>query len=83
MNSERIKTRPSWFLRTGTISHLLDTRHCSHTRVAQMLKLSRTHWSQLFNRRRSLTPDVRHTMLACPIFKDIPEDQLWEKVEER
>lgn len=70
-----------YLIRAASVRSILDQRHCSHQRAAQALQLSRSYWSQLCNRRRTLTPEMRHRMLSCPLFKDIPEDQLWERVE--
>lgn len=69
-----------WFLRTDAVRDHLDLHHWSHARVALRLGISRPYWSQLLNRRRALSPDVRHLILSCEAFTGLAEDALWERV---
>lgn len=73
-------TRRRYLLRTETIQDVLDRNHLTHQRFADHLGLSRSYWSQLFNRRRSLSPDVRRDLLASRYLRNLGEDALWEVV---
>lgn len=70
-----------YLLRTDDVREHLDRKHYSHHRVAKHLGISRAYWSQLLNRRRALTPDMRTLLLASQLFRDLPEQSLWERVE--
>lgn len=70
-----------YLLRTDDVRDHLDRQHYSHHRVAQHLGISRAYWSQLLNRRRALTPDMRTLLLTSKLFRDLPEQKLWERVE--
>ena len=65
-------------LRKARIAVILDEQRLQHDVFARELDLSRQHWSQLFNRRRSLSPAVRARLLANPRLEGIPESELWE-----
>ena len=75
-------TRRRYLLRTAFVQDVLDRNHLSHLRFADHLGLSRSYWSQLFNRRRPLSPDVRRDLLSSRYLRDLPEDDLWDIVEE-
>jgi plasmid maintenance system antidote protein VapI len=70
----------SYYLRGDVVRELLNRNHYSSARMAHYLGISRAYWSQLLNRRRALTPNMRHLLLSCMVFKSVPEDQLWERV---
>lgn len=53
-----------YLLCTEEVRDLLDRKHWSHHRVASHLGISKAYWSQLLNRRRALTADMRHLMLS-------------------
>jgi transcriptional regulator with XRE-family HTH domain len=69
-----------YLIRTDLVREHLDRRHMSHRRVARKLGLSAPYWSQLLNRRRALTPDMRHLMLSSGLFEGLAEDALWERL---
>lgn len=73
--------RRRFYLRPDTIQDVLDRQHLSHIRFATHLGLSRSYWSQVFNRRRALSPDLRRDLLSSRYLKGIAEDRLWETVE--
>lgn len=70
-----------FYLRSDTVQDVLDRHHLSHLRFADHLGLSRSYWSQVFNRRRPLSPDVRRDLLASRYLRDLPEDTLWDVVD--
>jgi hypothetical protein len=70
-----------YWLRADIVQTVLDRNHLSHLRFADHLGISRSYWSQLVNRRRSLSPDLRRDLVASRYFRGIPEDQLWDIVE--
>jgi hypothetical protein len=67
-----------FYLRPATLQTVLDRNHLTHTRFAAHLGLSRSYWSQLFNRRRPLSPEVRRDLLASRYLRDLPETSLWQ-----
>ena len=69
-----------YWLRADTIQDVLDRNHLSHLRFADHLGVSRSYWSQLINRRRPLSPDVRRDLLASRYLRGLAEDRLWEVV---
>ena len=75
--------RNRYLLHGARVRAILDRAHYSHARAAQHLGISRAYWSQLVNRRRPLTADMRHLLLSSRLFQGTPEDQLWERKEER
>jgi plasmid maintenance system antidote protein VapI len=70
-----------YLLRTDDVRDHLDRKHWSHHRVARHLGISKAYWSQLLNRRRALTPDMRTLLLSSPLFQGVPEVQLWDRLE--
>jgi len=75
-------TRRRFYLRAPLVQAVLDRNHLTHVRFADHLGLSRSYWSQLFNRRRPLSPDVRRDLLGSRYLHDVPEADLWDVVEE-
>ena len=75
-------TRRRYFVRTAFVQDVLDRHHLSHLRFADHLGMSRSYWSQVFNRRRPLSPDVRRDLLSSRYLRDLPEHDLWDVVEE-
>lgn len=72
--------RHLFLLRADTIQDVLDRNHLSHLRFADHLGLSRSYWSQVFNRRRPLSPDVRRDLLASRYLHGLAERELWDIV---
>ncbi len=72
--------RNTYFLRPETLQDVLDRHHMTHQRFADHLGLSRSYWSQVFNRRRHLTPMLRQCLLGSRYLKDLPEAALWDVV---
>ncbi len=71
-----------YFLRTSSVRDVLDRAHWSHHHTARHLGVSPAYFSQLLNRRRALTPDMRHLFLSSPLFASVPETDLWERIED-
>jgi plasmid maintenance system antidote protein VapI len=69
-----------FLLRSEFVRDLLNRRHWSHHRTARHLGISAAYFSQLLNRRRALTPDMRHLLLSSQLFADVPETELWDCV---
>ncbi len=69
-----------YLLRTDEVRDHLDRQHWSHRRVARHLGISPGYWSQLLNRRRPLSPDMRMILLESRLFAGLPEDAIWERV---
>lgn len=76
----RMKPFPC-FLKRDQIVLALDAHHVSHTEFARSVRLSRSHWSQLLNGHRPVSARVRRAMLCHPCLRDIPEDELWMRVD--
>jgi plasmid maintenance system antidote protein VapI len=57
---------------------VLDRSHLSHARFADHLGLSRSYWSQLVNRKRPLSPDVRRDLVASRYLRGIAQELLWD-----
>ena len=70
-----------FLLNQDTIQLALDRNHLTHQRFADHLGLSRSYWSQVFNRHRHLTPVVRQCLIGSRYLKRLDEDTLWEIVE--
>ncbi|MEQ1569575.1 MAG: hypothetical protein ABMA64_28315 [Myxococcota bacterium] len=70
--------RRSFWLRTDTVQDVLDRSHLSHARFADHLGLSRSYWSQLVNRKRPLSPDVRRDLVASRYLRGIAQELLWD-----
>ena len=71
-----------YLLRTDNVRALLDAGHWSHHRAARHLGISPAYFSQLLNRHRALTADMRHLLLTSRLFEGVNEDVLWERVED-
>lgn len=72
--------RRHYLLRKDTIEIVLDRNHLTHVRFAHHLGLSRSYWSQVFNRHRRLTPELRQCLLSSRYLQRIDEDELWDIV---
>ena len=70
--------RRRFWLRADTVQDVLDRNHLSHLRFADHLGLSRSYWSQVFNRRRALSPEVRRDLLGSRYLRGIAEERLWD-----
>ncbi|MFH1462879.1 MAG: helix-turn-helix transcriptional regulator [Pseudomonadota bacterium] len=69
-----------FLLRTDTLRWVLARNHLTHQRFADHLGLSRSYWSQVFNRRRHLTPTTRQLLLASRYLRGVSEADLWDLV---
>ena len=69
-----------FLLHASRIHDLADRHHLTQSEIADKLGIARAYWSQLVNRRRALSPSIRRRILACDLFADIPEAELWERV---
>ena len=69
-----------FLLRTDTIRWVLARNHLTHQRFANHLGVSRSYWSQIFNRHRHLTPTMRQILLASRYLRGLTEDKLWDVV---
>jgi hypothetical protein len=69
----------TFLLNTEVIRDLLDRQHRSHWGFADDLEISRSYWSQLFNRRRHLTPELRRRLLDHALVRQagLSEGELW------
>lgn len=70
-----------YFLRSARVREIIDERHLTHSTVARRLGVSRAYWSQLVNRKRSLTATTRRLMLDSSIFGTIAEAELWDRID--
>ena len=70
-----------YFLRSTRVREIIDERHLTHATVARRLGVSRAYWSQLVNRKRSLTATTRRLMLDSTIFGGIAEAELWDRID--
>lgn len=77
-NHPRLTSR--FWLNAAIVASRLEERHLNHGELADELGLSRSYWSQLIHRKRSLTPQVRRWLLAAPTLTGLSEAQLWERV---
>ena len=67
-------------LLVAKVSERLEEKHLNHSEFADKLGISRSYWSQLFNRKRALTPQLRRWLLAAPPLEGLSESQLWERI---
>ena len=72
--------RNTYWIRRDTIQDVLDRYHLTHQRFADHLGLSRSYWSQIFNRRRHLTPMLRTCLLGSRYLASLTESELWDVV---
>lgn len=70
-----------YFLRTENVQRILDERDRTHVELATAVGVTASYWSQIFRRRRPVTPGMRRALLACPILAGVSREDLWEKVE--
>lgn len=66
-------------LRPEVFRDLLDRHHRNHHGFAEDLSITPGYWSQLLNRRRSLTPKVRRKLLDHELIRSaqLHEQDLW------
>lgn len=69
-----------FLIRQDTVQRVITRNHLTHQQFADHLGLSRSYWSQVFNRHRHLTPMLRQTLLGSRLLKSVPEDELWDIV---
>jgi hypothetical protein len=69
-----------YLLRRDTVQRVITRNHLTHQQFADHLGLSRSYWSEVFNRHRHLTPTMRQTLLGSRLLKHLPEDALWDVV---
>lgn len=70
--------RRRFLLRTDTVQLALERHHLTHQRFADHLGLSRSYWSQVFNRHRHLSPSVRLCLLGSRYLAGLDEAALWD-----
>jgi antitoxin component HigA of HigAB toxin-antitoxin module len=71
---------PRYYLKKARIVAAIDQSHLSQAGFAEEIGLSRSHWSQVLNRRRAATPRVRRALLGHKVLRGVPEDELWDVV---
>ena len=69
-----------YYLCTAWFQVFLEQKHLRHRDFARRLGLSRAYWSQIFNRRRHLSPALRRRLLRMPLLRGVDEAELWEEV---
>jgi hypothetical protein len=74
--------RRRFLLRADTVQDALDRHHLTHQRFADHLGLSRSYWSQVFHRRRHLSPSVRLCLLASKYLRGLDEAALWDVIDD-
>jgi hypothetical protein len=70
--------RARYWLRSQPVLAILDRYHLTHTALADALGLSKSHWSQLVNRHKPLTPSVRRALLDSRFLRGVPERELFD-----
>jgi len=65
-------------LRPASVQGALDQHHLSHRDFAAHLGLSASYWSQLFNRRYTLSPRLRRKLKSSPYLQHLDDGQLWD-----
>lgn len=68
-------------LRAERVHEIIDRHHMTLGEVAVLLGVSRSFWSQLINRTRSVSPKMRRRILACNVFAGVPDSDLWQRGE--
>ena len=68
-----------YWLRRPTIERLLEERAWTQEALADEIGICRVHFNKLVNRRRRLTRRSRRKLLDCPLLRDIPAEDLWER----
>lgn len=66
------------YLKTEAVIALLVQHNLSHTAFAAQLGLSKSGWSQILNRKRSVTPQMKARLRQNPVTGTLGDDQLWE-----
>ncbi len=69
-----------FLIRQDTVQRVITRNHLTHQQFADHLGLSRSYWSQVFNRHRHLTPMLRQILLGSRLLKNVPEAELWDIV---
>ena len=67
----------SFYLRTEWWRAFLDRKHLSQRAFAEKLRVSRSHWSQLLNRRRCLSVRMRQRLLGMRMLRGVAEGEMW------
>jgi antitoxin component HigA of HigAB toxin-antitoxin module len=68
------------WLNSDLIAERIDVENLTHARFADHLGLSRSYWSQIYNRKRPLTPMVRCCLLGSRYLQGLSAEDLWERV---
>lgn len=76
----RLPATTRFWLNATVVAARLEERYMNHGDLADELGLSRSYWSQLLHRKRSLTPQLRRWLLASPTLAGLQEGQLWERL---
>ncbi len=72
-----------FFLRTENLQRILDERDHSHVELAQDVGVTPSYWSQIFHRRRLVSPKMRRALLASPILAGVAREELFERADEQ
>lgn len=73
-------TASRFWLNGAAVVARLEERHLTHADLADALGLSRSYWSQLVHRKRSLSPQVRRALLETPALAGLSEAELWDRL---
>lgn len=71
---------PQYFVRTAVIQRILDTKHLTNTRFAERAGFSRSYWSQILNRHRPISREIRRRVLDSGVFDGHDEADLWDVI---
>ena len=64
-----------FWLNATIVAGRLEAHHLSHGDFADSLGLSRSYWSQLIHRKRTLTPQIRRCLLTSGPLAGVPENE--------
>lgn len=74
-----VRLRARYWLKAEVLADRLDRSHLTHAEFADVLGISCSYWSQIFNKKRPLSPQMRRWLLHAPSLAGLSEDQLWER----
>lgn len=65
-------------IQTQAFHKLLHEANLQHAEFARQLGIARSTWSQLLNRHRAVTPQMKIRLQNHPLIAGRPETALWE-----
>ena len=70
--------RKEYRIRTDVLAKAIDDHHHTHEEFAKSIQISKGYWSELFRRKRAVSPKIRRAILDHKFVKGLAENHVFD-----